>query len=105
MCGFGDVLDGFNFSTERKRILNHKYEPSFDDNVKQVRAEWCPPLGFLSSWLAFMDADCALIGSCFIEILKGGPFGRENPRLLGCSHVRRSIRRHLSQLSRMFVLG
>lgn len=37
MCGYGDLLDGFNFSTERKRILNHKFEPSFDDNVKQVR--------------------------------------------------------------------
>ncbi|CAM9578267.1 unnamed protein product [Laminaria digitata] len=38
MCGFGDVLDGFNFSIERKRILNHKYEPSFDDNVKQDKS-------------------------------------------------------------------
>lgn len=36
MCGFGDVMDGFNFNTDRKRILNHKFEPSFDDNVKQV---------------------------------------------------------------------
>lgn len=38
MCGFGDVLTDFNFSTERKRILNHKYEPSFDDNVKQDKS-------------------------------------------------------------------
>lgn len=37
VCGFGDVIDEFNFNTERKRILNHKYEPSFDDNVKQAR--------------------------------------------------------------------
>lgn len=37
MCGYGDILEGFNFSTDRKRILNHKFEPSFDDNVKQVR--------------------------------------------------------------------
>ncbi|CAM9829824.1 unnamed protein product [Pylaiella littoralis] len=38
MCGYGDILDGFNFSTERKRILNHKFEPSFDDNVKQDKS-------------------------------------------------------------------
>ena len=41
MCGFGDILDGFNFSTERKRILNHKFEPSFEDNVKQVLTAFC----------------------------------------------------------------
>lgn len=41
MCGFGDILDGFNFSTERKRILNHKFEPSFEDNVKQVLTASC----------------------------------------------------------------
>lgn len=41
MCGFGDILDGFNFSTERKRILNHKVEVNFDDNVKQVLAFVC----------------------------------------------------------------
>ncbi|CAM9968346.1 unnamed protein product [Ectocarpus sp. 4 AP-2014] len=38
MCGYGDLLEGFNFSTERKRILNHKFEPSFDDNVKQDKS-------------------------------------------------------------------
>lgn len=41
MCGYGDLLEGFNFSTERKRILNHKFEPSFDDNVKQVCTVCC----------------------------------------------------------------
>ncbi|CAM9742392.1 unnamed protein product, partial [Phaeothamnion confervicola] len=34
----GEVVDDFNFNTERKRILNHKYEPSFDDNVKQDKS-------------------------------------------------------------------
>lgn len=55
MCGFGDVLDGFNFSIERKRILNHKYEPSFDDNVKQVRAcvaEPYAPKGLVAYFLS-----------------------------------------------------
>ncbi|CAM9334843.1 unnamed protein product [Ascophyllum nodosum] len=37
-CGFGDVMEDFNFNTERKRILNHKFEPSFDDNVKQDKS-------------------------------------------------------------------
>ncbi|CAM9684209.1 unnamed protein product [Choristocarpus tenellus] len=38
LVGFGEVADEYNFSTERKRILNHKYEPSFDDNVKQDKS-------------------------------------------------------------------
>jgi len=29
------VCNDYNFSTERKRIINEVYEPSFDDNVKQ----------------------------------------------------------------------
>ncbi|CEM07801.1 unnamed protein product [Vitrella brassicaformis CCMP3155] len=35
LLDLGEVADDFNFSTERKRILNQKFEPSFDDNVKQ----------------------------------------------------------------------
>jgi len=30
-----EVADDFNFSVEKKRLLNTVYEPSFDDNVKQ----------------------------------------------------------------------
>lgn len=40
MCAYGYVMneDEINFNTERKRIMNHKYEPSFDDNVKQDKS-------------------------------------------------------------------
>lgn len=31
----GEVADDFNFSTDKKRVLNEIFEPSFDDNVKQ----------------------------------------------------------------------
>ena len=31
----GEVSSNYQFSTERKRILNSSWEPSFDDNVKQ----------------------------------------------------------------------
>jgi len=31
----GELADDFNFNTDKKRILNYKYEPSFEDNVKQ----------------------------------------------------------------------
>ncbi|CAM9551763.1 unnamed protein product [Discosporangium mesarthrocarpum] len=38
LVGFGEIAEDYNFNTNRKRILNHKYEPSFDDNVKQDKS-------------------------------------------------------------------
>lgn len=34
----GEVADDFNFNTEKKRVLNQVFEPSFDDNVKQDKS-------------------------------------------------------------------
>lgn len=34
----GTIKDDFFFSTERKRILNEKWEPDFNDNVKQDKS-------------------------------------------------------------------
>jgi hypothetical protein len=31
----GEVYSKTNFSTSPKRVLNEKFEPSFEDNVKQ----------------------------------------------------------------------
>eukprot|EP00633_Aureoumbra_lagunensis_P001599 CAMPEP_0197290848 /NCGR_PEP_ID=MMETSP0890-20130614/10259_1 /TAXON_ID=44058 ORGANISM="Aureoumbra lagunensis, Strain CCMP1510" /NCGR_SAMPLE_ID=MMETSP0890 /ASSEMBLY_ACC=CAM_ASM_000533 /LENGTH=211 /DNA_ID=CAMNT_0042763185 /DNA_START=25 /DNA_END=660 /DNA_ORIENTATION=+ len=31
----GSIRDDFNFNTDRKRVIDQIYEPSFDDNVKQ----------------------------------------------------------------------
>ncbi len=34
----GEVADDFNFNTEKKRVLNQVFEPSFADNVKQDKS-------------------------------------------------------------------
>jgi len=35
MVELGAICSNYQFSTERKRILDAAYEPSFEDNVKQ----------------------------------------------------------------------
>jgi len=34
----GEVADDFNFNTDKKRVLNQVFEPSFADNVKQDKS-------------------------------------------------------------------
>ncbi len=32
------MMDDFNFNTDKKRVLNQVFEPSFADNVKQDKS-------------------------------------------------------------------